>query len=163
MCVWHNLVAALSSHRFIFLLSDVIKLNQKRMTMTMTAITTTTTTTQKEKKEKPQWGEGKKEKKIKASPPAVEFVNTTPKGSKKDLASIPMEEKYHPTAVESAWQEWWEARRFYSCDASWAATKPKDEKFVMVIPPPNVTGSLHLGKSLYMKKWSKKNHTRRCK
>ncbi|KAL7575005.1 hypothetical protein ACA910_010822 [Epithemia clementina (nom. ined.)] len=99
-------------------------------------------------KEKPQWGEAKKEKKIKAPPPPVEFVNTTPKGAKKDLTSTPMEEKYHPTAVEAAWQDWWEARGFYSCDPAFAATKPKEEKFVMVIPPPNVTGSLHLGHAL---------------
>lgn len=38
---------------------------------------------------------------------------------------------------------WWEACGFF---------KPKDdsnaEKFVIVIPPPNVTGSLHLGHAL---------------
>ena len=104
----------------------------------------------KKKKEKPQWnqpGEGKKKKESKLSLPKPKFVNTTPRGHKKDLAA-PMAEAYHPQAVEAAWQDWWEASGYYSCDPAAAAEKPADEKFVMVIPPPNVTGSLHLGHAL---------------
>mmetsp|Transcript_13868 Transcript_13868/g.18104 ORF Transcript_13868/g.18104 Transcript_13868/m.18104 type:complete len:985 (-) Transcript_13868:35-2989(-) len=59
-----------------------------------------------------------------------------------------MQDAYHPMAVEAAWQEWWEAKGFYSCDPKFAAGKKPEEKFVMVIPPPNVTGSLHLGHAL---------------
>mmetsp|Transcript_8791 Transcript_8791/g.16849 ORF Transcript_8791/g.16849 Transcript_8791/m.16849 type:complete len:1062 (-) Transcript_8791:43-3228(-) len=102
----------------------------------------------KEKKVKQEWGEPKKEKKVKAAPPKKEFVNTTPKGEKKDLSKIPMEDGYHPAAVEAAWQDWWEAKGFYSCDPKFAMNKSPEEKFVMVIPPPNVTGSLHLGHAL---------------
>lgn len=113
----------------------------------------------KDKKDKPKWnqpGEGKKKKddggttnKTKAlSLPKPEFVNTTPKGHKKDLSSTPMADAYHPQAVEAAWQDWWEASGFYSCDPLSAEGKSDDEKFVMVIPPPNVTGSLHLGHAL---------------
>ena len=55
----------------------------------------------------------------------------------------------HPSVVEAAWQDWWEAKGFYSCDPTFAQTKTSsNEKFVMVIPPPNVTGSLHLGHAL---------------
>jgi hypothetical protein len=105
---------------------------------------------QGKKKEKPQWGDGgsKKEKKAKTAPLKPEFVNTTPKGEKKDLKSIPMAEAYHPAAVEAAWQDWWEASGFYKGDPKAALGKSEDEKFVMVIPPPNVTGSLHLGHAL---------------
>lgn len=103
----------------------------------------------KEKKEKPQWNTAKKEKsKAAVAPPKKEFVNPTPKGEKKDLSKIPMEDAYHPAAVEAAWQDWWEARGFYSCDPKFAEGKSPEEKFVMVIPPPNVTGSLHLGHAL---------------
>merc|ERR1719162_930123 len=59
-----------------------------------------------------------------------------------------MAEAYHPQAVEAAWQDWWEASGYNSCDPVVAAGKPRDERFVMVIPPPNVTGSLHLGHAL---------------
>lgn len=101
------------------------------------------------KKEKPQWGEGKgKKEKKKEAPPAPKFVNETPKGEKKDLSKIPMASGYHPEAVEAAWQDWWEASGFYSCEPKAAEGKKPEEKFIMVIPPPNVTGSLHLGHAL---------------
>jgi valyl-tRNA synthetase len=107
------------------------------------------------KKEKPQWGDGSKKKESKASKAkkndkeTVAFVNTTPKGHKKDVKSIPMSEAYQPEAVEAAWQDWWEHKGFYSCDPKDAMGKsPSEDKFVMVIPPPNVTGSLHLGHAL---------------
>ncbi len=118
----------------------------------------------KEKKEKPTWnqpGEGNKKKKqnddnaassASAMPSipkqAADFVNLTPKGHKKDLSTQPMADAYHPAAVEAAWQDWWEASGYYSCDPAFAAGKSDKEKFVMVIPPPNVTGSLHLGHAL---------------
>jgi valyl-tRNA synthetase len=81
---------------------------------------------------------------------APEFVNSTPKGEKKDLYSQPMLEAYHPSAVECAWGDWWEKSGFFGCDARKALERraPEDERFIMVIPPPNVTGSLHLGHAL---------------
>lgn len=74
-------------------------------------------------------------------------MNKTPKGDKKDM-SEPMLDAYHPNAVEAAWGDWWEASGFAGCDANTAAGVPFCEKFVMVIPPPNVTGTLHLGHAL---------------
>jgi valyl-tRNA synthetase len=82
------------------------------------------------------------------APVKAAYVNTTPKGEKKDLSLLPMDDGYHPSAVEAAWQDWWEASGYYSCDPKVAEKKPQDEKFIMVIPPPNVTGSLHLGHAL---------------
>lgn len=101
-------------------------------------------------KVKPDWNsQAKKDKKAKVAPVVkTTFVNTTPKGAKKDLSSIPMDDGYHPSAVEAAWQDWWEASGYYTCDPATAMPKPVHEKFVMVIPPPNVTGSLHLGHAL---------------
>jgi len=58
-----------------------------------------------------------------------------------------MAEAYHPAAVEAAWQSWWETKGYYTCSPT-AITSPEQKKFVMVIPPPNVTGSLHLGHAL---------------
>ena len=59
-----------------------------------------------------------------------------------------MPAKYNPMLVESSWNDWWEASGFYQPDAEKAKTATDDEKFVMVIPPPNVTGTLHLGHAL---------------
>jgi valyl-tRNA synthetase len=70
-------------------------------------------------------------------------VNTTPAGQKKDMSG-PMAASYNPVAVEAAWGEWWEASGFYKPTPERAGKN----KFVIVIPPPNVTGSLHLGHAL---------------
>eukprot|EP00968_Pinguiococcus_pyrenoidosus_P017365 scaffold1726_cov260-Pinguiococcus_pyrenoidosus.AAC.10 len=78
---------------------------------------------------------------------AFTFVNTTPAGQKKDMSGE-MLAGYQPKAVEAAWQAWWEASGFCSAQPSDVEGRDPAEKFVMVIPPPNVTGSLHLGHAL---------------
>jgi len=106
----------------------------------------------KEKKDPNRWAStkdkdggkgGKKKKELKK----LEWVNTTPKGDKKDLGQ-PMLEAYHPRAVEAAWQDWWEKAGYYAPDVQKALRAPPEQKFTIVIPPPNVTGSLHLGHAL---------------
>lgn len=78
---------------------------------------------------------------------AANFVNVTPKGEKKIL-DPQMAATYSPRAVEAAWYEWWEAEGMFHADAKDVAGRKKEDTFVMVIPPPNVTGSLHLGHAL---------------
>jgi valyl-tRNA synthetase len=51
--------------------------------------------------------------------------------------------KYEPSAVESSWSELWAKPGTFRADAT--SSKPA---FTIVIPPPNVTGSLHLGHAL---------------
>ncbi|KAJ3057123.1 hypothetical protein HK097_000051 [Rhizophlyctis rosea] len=91
----------------------------------------------------------KKDAKKAAKPATVEtpFVNTTPKGEKKDLSG-PMADAYDPTAVESAWYDWWEKEKFFSPDLTTDGKLKPEGNFVIPIPPPNVTGSLHLGHAL---------------
>ncbi|KAF9050760.1 valine-tRNA ligase [Hymenopellis radicata] len=83
-----------------------------------------------------------KEKKEEEAP----FVNTTPKGEKKDL-SQPMAAGYNPIAVESAWYDWWHAQGFFQPKLT-PEGKPTEDIFVVPAPPPNVTGSLHIGHAL---------------
>ncbi|KAI5332288.1 hypothetical protein L3X38_022417 [Prunus dulcis] len=66
----------------------------------------------------------------------------TPSGEKKRMASQ-MTKMYHPSAVEKSWYEWWEKMGFFLADAN--SSKPP---FVIVLPPPNVTGTLHIGHAL---------------
>lgn len=105
----------------------------------------------KPKKEKdPNRWAPKKDKEVKKKEPAkveTAFVNTTPKGDKKDMTT-PMAAAYNPVAVEAAWASWWEKEGFFTCSDEKIKNSKKDERFVMVIPPPNVTGSLHLGHAL---------------
>ncbi|KAG9320556.1 hypothetical protein KVV02_000373 [Mortierella alpina] len=94
----------------------------------------------------------KEEKKPKAEKPAAaapepEFVNTTPKGEKKDM-SQPMAATYNPKAVEASWNDWWEKEGFFEPELT-ADGKVKEEGlFVIAAPPPNITGSLHTGHAL---------------
>ena len=55
---------------------------------------------------------------------------------------------YDPTYVESAWDAWWAKRKFFQVDVESAKKVPRDKRFIMLLPPPNVTGSLHLGHTL---------------
>ncbi|KAG2537115.1 hypothetical protein PVAP13_9NG250300 [Panicum virgatum] len=66
----------------------------------------------------------------------------TPAGQKKLLASQ-MAKQYSPAAVEKSWYAWWESSRYFEADA--ASSKPP---FVIVQPPPNVTGVLHIGHAI---------------
>lgn len=65
----------------------------------------------------------------------------------KDL-SVPMSAAYDYQSVESQWGEWWEANNFFTPSAEISQHLPSEKKFIMMIPPPNVTGSLHLGHAL---------------
>ena len=56
-----------------------------------------------------------------------------------------LEKTYEPAAVESRiYDAWLETNSF----AAGAGAKPGAETFTIVIPPPNVTGSLHIGHAL---------------
>lgn len=75
--------------------------------------------------------------------------DTTVPGEKKDM-SRPMAPSYSPRHVESAWYAWWERSGFFTPEyaAREGAAKDAQERFVMLLPPPNVTGSLHVGHAM---------------
>ena len=55
-----------------------------------------------------------------------------------------MDPRYAPGGVEARWQETWEAEGLYAAGAG-----ARDERtFVICVPPPNVTGELHIGHAL---------------
>ncbi len=51
-------------------------------------------------------------------------------------------DRYDPSQVEKKWIDYWEKNKSFSPDLS------RMENFSIVIPPPNVTGSLHIGHAL---------------
>uniref|UniRef100_A0A672MY29 Valine--tRNA ligase n=1 Tax=Sinocyclocheilus grahami TaxID=75366 RepID=A0A672MY29_SINGR len=57
---------------------------------------------------------------------------------------IPLPDSYSPQYVEAAWYSWWEKQGFFKPEYG---PNPRGV-FMMCIPPPNVTGSLHLGHAL---------------
>lgn len=81
-----------------------------------------------------------------------EALLNVPPGEKKPMNG-PMADSYSPKAVESCWYSWWQEQGFFSPDypnkpGKALAEGEKREQFVLVVPPPNVTGSLHLGHTL---------------
>jgi valyl-tRNA synthetase len=97
----------------------------------------------------PGSGKAKKEaekEKTKVEKKEIVFVETA-EGLKKDMTTE-MNAEYHPKHVESAWSSWWEKQGYFTPDAKTCKGTVESKRFVMVIPPPNVTGSLHLGHTL---------------
>jgi valyl-tRNA synthetase len=62
--------------------------------------------------------------------------------------SVPMAAGYNPIAVESAWYDWWEAQGYFKPQLSADGKASSKGTFVIPCPPPNVTGSLHIGHAL---------------
>jgi valyl-tRNA synthetase len=54
-----------------------------------------------------------------------------------------MDKRFDPASYERKWQEWWLERGFFRAEAP--SSKPS---FCIMIPPPNVTGRLHVGHAL---------------
>ncbi|KAK9047929.1 hypothetical protein SSX86_033109, partial [Deinandra increscens subsp. villosa] len=85
----------------------------------------------------------------------------TPSGDKKKL-SKQMAKQFSPEAVEKGWYEWWEQSGFFEADSN--SSKPPFTIMIFsnnlicrsrilknafyVLPPPNVTGALHIGHAL---------------
>ncbi len=57
---------------------------------------------------------------------------------KKDLPAT-----YDPSAVEGKWYRYWEENNFFHSEVN-----AEQEPFCIVMPPPNVTGQLHMGHAL---------------
>lgn len=92
-----------------------------------------------------------KEKKEKKEPEKLPpYKEETPKGEKKILK--PLDDEYHkayiPSVVESAWYDWWEKEGFHQPDFAEDGNVKEPGHFVISIPPPNVTGALHIGHAL---------------
>ena len=58
-----------------------------------------------------------------------------------DINELP--KQYDPAAAQERWSKFWEENKFFESDPD-SAKKP----YTIVIPPPNVTGALHLGHAL---------------
>ncbi|KXS96898.1 hypothetical protein AC578_6221 [Pseudocercospora eumusae] len=87
-----------------------------------------------------------KKQQVKLAP----YVEKTPKGEKKILE--PLDDEYHkaynPSVVESAWYDWWEKEGFHKPEFKSDGNVKDAGYFVISIPPPNVTGALHIGHAL---------------
>jgi valyl-tRNA synthetase len=80
----------------------------------------------------------------------VEYTEETPLGQKKVLKSLndAHRKAYIPKVVESAWYGWWEQEGYFKPAFDQDGNVKKEGYFVIPVPPPNVTGALHLGHAL---------------
>ncbi|XP_005389443.2 PREDICTED: valine--tRNA ligase isoform X1 [Chinchilla lanigera] len=107
---------------------------------------------QRLQQQQPPAGEQKRpraEKKEKRDPGVLTYDLPTPPGEKKDVSGA-MPDSYSPRYVEAAWYPWWEQQGFFKPEYGRPSVSVPNPRgvFMMCIPPPNVTGSLHLGHAL---------------
>jgi len=57
--------------------------------------------------------------------------------------TVSMPTTYQPHEAEARWYKYWTDNRFFD-----AGRRPDADKYTIVIPPPNVTGMLHIGHAL---------------
>ncbi|KAK7474838.1 hypothetical protein BaRGS_00033910 [Batillaria attramentaria] len=76
----------------------------------------------------------------------IQYTLQTSQGHKKDTAS-PLPSAYSPQFVEAVWYDWWFNKGFFSLETQDPPSCAK-ERFLLLLPPPNVTGTLHLGHAL---------------
>ena len=69
----------------------------------------------------------------------IEETNLENESTQQAAAGVELASRYDPVAVEAEWSRRWAEEPF--------AADPHSgkEPFTIVIPPPNVTGNLHLG------------------
>ncbi|OAG32227.1 valyl-tRNA synthetase [Nematocida sp. ERTm5] len=70
-----------------------------------------------------------------------EFI---PEGEKKTVTKL--NGQFNPKTVENGWFSWWNKEGFFTPEYKTKACNGK--MFSIVLPPPNVTGSLHLGHAM---------------
>jgi valyl-tRNA synthetase len=56
-----------------------------------------------------------------------------------------MEKTYNPQSIEQRWYEFWEKEDFFNPDTKGETTDKDAGNYCIMIPPPNVTGCLHMG------------------
>ncbi|EHY59421.1 Valine-tRNA ligase, mitochondrial [Exophiala dermatitidis] len=76
-------------------------------------------------------------------------ADAAPKAAKKEKVKKPTAvDAYEPLKIESGRYEWWESRGYFKPQFTEDGKIKPEGKFVIPIPPPNVTGSLHMGHAL---------------
>jgi len=56
-----------------------------------------------------------------------------------------MAKAYDPRAVEARWYDWWDKHGYFT-----PKIDPTRKPFTIIMPPPNVTGELHMGHALFV-------------
>ncbi len=87
-----------------------------------------------------------KQSKSKTAPAASDAPKAAAKKEKVKKAAAT--DTYQPQEIENGRYEWWESRGYFKPQFTKDGKVKPEGKFVIPIPPPNVTGSLHMGHAL---------------
>lgn len=100
-------------------------------------------------KERKKADKDKKFQEKKAKQQQAAAAAPPPKAKEKKAVQPKATDAYDPKKVEAGRSQWWEDRGYFKPDfASNEEETKKAGKFVIPIPPPNVTGDLHMGHAL---------------
>ena len=78
----------------------------------------------------------------------LENKGQTHGGARTDPMPHDLPKAYDPTAIEDRWAEYWVSEKLFAQPAPAAGEPSQAEQFSILLPPPNVTGRLHMGHML---------------
>ncbi|ELQ76983.1 Valyl-tRNA synthetase [Trachipleistophora hominis] len=96
------------------------------------------------KQSKAQQTECKKNIKLQIS--QQDAITRTPEGELKNVNQAMG--AYDPMQVEEGWYSWWDKKGFFKPEILKKHRDDVREPYVMALPPPNVTGKLHIGHAM---------------
>lgn len=88
------------------------------------------------------------EKQSKKAAPAVAAPDASKAAKKEKVKKAAAVDAYEPQKIEAGRYEWWENKGYFKPQFTAEGKIKPEGKFVIPIPPPNVTGSLHMGHAL---------------
>ena len=80
--------------------------------------------------------------------PLPRAVFETPGGSDEKNMPHDLPKAYDPTAIEDHWAEYWVRENLFAQPTPAPGSEAQAEQFSILLPPPNVTGRLHMGHML---------------
>ena len=101
---------------------------------------------EKERKQAEKLAKFKAKQAKQGTAPATVNGDTKPK--KEKVTKEKATDAYEPKKIEEGRYDWWEKRDYFKPQFTKDGKVKPEGKFVIPIPPPNVTGSLHMGHAL---------------
>jgi len=75
-------------------------------------------------------------------------MGSAPGGSSEKIMPHDLPKAYDPTGLEDHWAEYWVSEKLFAQPMPTADDAPQGDPFTILLPPPNVTGRLHMGHML---------------